>query len=82
MTLLQGFKRGGRGRDTISVALTNEAPSSLLPMVGGNQSGGVGEELDDKEDFQKYLSSQKETAVLEIQRLIQLKGKVSLPSVV
>jgi len=34
MTMLQGFKGDGRGRDTISVALSNEAPSSLLPMVG------------------------------------------------
>ncbi len=32
--MLQGFKGDGRGRDTISVALSNEAPSSLLPMVG------------------------------------------------
>jgi hypothetical protein len=34
MTMLQGFKGDGRGRDTISVPLSNEAPSSLLPMVG------------------------------------------------
>jgi hypothetical protein len=32
--MLQGFKGDGRGRDTILVALSNKAPSSLLPMVG------------------------------------------------